>query len=453
MNSAHARGEAALVAVLACLATSLFALMAFVTAAGAASGDLAWHRTYNRPANGADVFLAAAAAPNGGVYVAGKTFIANDDFLVARFDASGHRRWLRTYNGPAAGNDSASSAATDGSGNLVVAGSANGASIAIAKYTSSGQRRWARVYDAPMTDEAVTDVAIDGTGNTYVLAWTYSVASTFDMIVLKYSPAGARRWVRHFAGPVPAGDDHPSGIATDNAGNVYVVGSSPGVGTGLDIVTLKYDPAGHRRWARRWDGPAGGPDQGYAIAVSGAGAVYVAGRAAGISSGQDAAVLKYTRNGALQWSRLRTSSGVFGDSYLDLTLLGNGDVAAVGSYYGGPANDADVLLVRLSPTGQTRWARGYNAPDSLADAGRHLAQGPTGTLYVAAESAGMTTSGDFLTLKYNGAGALRWAKRYSSAGAAEDAGSALVVRSASVYVAGWQSAVSGIDATLLRYRP
>lgn len=65
----------------------------------------------------------------------------------------------------------------------------------------------------------------------------------------------------------------------------------------------------------------------------------------------------------------------------------------------------------------------------------------------------MTTSGDFLTLKYNAAGALRWAKRYSSAGAAEDAGSALIVRSASVYVAGWQSAVSGIDATLLRYRP
>jgi outer membrane protein assembly factor BamB len=47
-----------------------------------------------------------------------------------------------------------------------------------------------------------------------------------------------------------------------------VVGSSIGDGTKMDLVTIAYDAAtGEEIWARRYDGPAHGIDQGAAVAI------------------------------------------------------------------------------------------------------------------------------------------------------------------------------------------
>jgi hypothetical protein len=245
--------------------------------------------------------------------------------------------------------------------------------------------------------------------------------------------------------------DFPGGIALDGAGNIYVTGYSYGGTTNNDVVTLKYDPAGHRRWVKRWDGPAGTDDFGFAIAVSSSGAVYVAGQTAGISSGDDAVILKYASNGAFKWSRTRTSPGTFGDQYGDIALLGNGDVAATGTYWGTDAHLNDVLLARLSPAGATRWVRQYNGPDSLDDYGHHVARGPSGAVFVTGNSYGLATDSDILTLKYSGAGDFRWARRHSGSGVFAD--SAFALLAGGVYVAGSERTAAGDDAVLLKYVP
>jgi hypothetical protein len=125
------------VSALFAVALSLIAFVVFAPAAGAASGDLAWQRVINGSGDGNDFFVSVAPAPNGGVYAAGTTFAATSDVLAVRYDAAGQRLWLRTYNGPANGVDGASAAAADGSGNLVVAGSANAALIVIAAPVAS----------------------------------------------------------------------------------------------------------------------------------------------------------------------------------------------------------------------------------------------------------------------------------------------------------------------------
>ena len=431
-------------AVAALAAVVLF--LAVAPAARAASGDLAWRRLVVGPSNGSAAYLAAAAAPKGGVYAAGYVFNATGDFLADRYTANGRRLWLRSLDFSLHAYDAVRAATTDRRGDLVVAGQVDYPSPsqaeAIVEYGPGGKLKWVRYFRDTGAGQA-TQLATDARGDVYVATSTVSN----DIALIKYSSSGSRRWVRRYAQP---GDDQPRGVAVDAAGNVYVTGFSFSTVSSYDVVTFSYSPAGHRRWLHRWDGPASGDDQGFGLAVTPAGAVYVAGTSTGITTGPDAVVLKYNTRGGLSWARSYSSAGAFGDEFESIALLRNGDVAATG--YTSPGGAQDVLVARLSPTGHTRWRQTYNGPDNLADQGSFVAGDPSGAVYVAGTSVGAATSTDILTLKFDSAGHLSWAQRETSAGAVIDFPQGLVVTGAGVYVAGEESTAPNV-AVLLKYRP
>ena len=274
---------AARLAELACLTVAAVLLLLAVTpAAQASSGSLAWQRSVVGPSNGAASFAALAAAPAGGVFAAGGVFEPNSDFLTARYTATGKRGWLRTLDFSQHIFDSVRGAASDRRGNVIVAGQVNYPSasqvMAVVKYGPGGKREWTRFYDDSIAGQG-NELVTDASGNVYVTTHTASD----DIVLIKYSSAGARRWVHTYAQP---GDDQPIVIAVDAAGNVYLTGFSFNVTSQYDIVTFKYAPNGHRDWVRRWNGPGGGDDLGYGIAVTRAGVVYVAGQSTGTSTEQ-----------------------------------------------------------------------------------------------------------------------------------------------------------------------
>ncbi len=428
------------------VAIVIAALLALVPAAHAASGELAWHHQITGPNNGSAAFTSAAPAPAGGVFAAGWIFNATGDMLAVRYGPSGQRSWLRSRDFSLHAYDSVHAAASDRKGDLIVVGEVDYPSAtqseAIVKYGPGGGLQWVRYFKDTQAGQ-VTQVVTDRAGNVYV---TTSTASE-DIAILKYSASGTRRWLRTYAGP---GDDQPRGIAVDGAGNVYVTGFSFSTASSYDVVTIKYSPSGTRRWLRRYNGPGNGDDEGLAIAVTRAGAVYVAGLRTGATSGADALVLKYGSGGTLAWTRSFTSTGANDDEFEAIALLGNGDLAATG--YTSPSGGLDALTVRLSPSGHTRWQHTYNGPDNLADQGSFVAGGPGGAVYVAGESDGATTATDILTLKYTKPGHRSWARRFTSAGAVNDLAAGLVVTPASVYVAGQESTTPNV-AVLLKYRP
>src|SRR4030065_2527361 len=100
-------------------------------------------------------------------------------------------------------------------------------------------------------------------------------------------------WVARDNG-LASGEDIPVALAVDDTGNVYVTGLSQGLGTGKDIVTLKYSSAGNLVWERRYNGPDNLADQPSALVLDQYGNLFVTGYSTGLTAGADFLTLKYS---------------------------------------------------------------------------------------------------------------------------------------------------------------
>ena len=104
-------------------------------------------------------------------------------------------------------------------------------------------------------------MAIDAVGNVYVTG-SYVSGTGSDYLTVKYDTNGKQLWSARYDGP--SHFDIPRVIKLDQAGNVYVTGSSAGT-KGFDYLTVKYDPNGNELWTARYDGPDHDTDQGQCV--------------------------------------------------------------------------------------------------------------------------------------------------------------------------------------------
>jgi Beta-propeller repeat len=314
------------------------------------------------------VTLGVATDSDGNVCIAGYTDGSfggpnrgGNDVWVAKYSAAGALRWKRQL-GTAKG-DGAFGVATDRDGNVYIAGDTDGSfggpnqgvsDAWVAKYSATGALRWKRQLGTSLVDWA-TGVATDGDGNVYIAGQTGGSLGgpsrgDFDAWVAKYSAAGVLRWKRQFG---TSNSDGASGVATDGDGNVYIAGST-GPYQGEDAWVAKYSTAGALRWRRQLRTAKG--DDAHGVATDGDGNVYVAGRmgcCVGVPPGADAWLAKYSAMGALHWKRqLKTSEG---EAASGVATDGDGNVYMAGATdgsLGGPSegyNDAWLAKYYTQP--------------------------------------------------------------------------------------------------------
>ena len=77
-------------------------------------------------------------------------------------------------------------------------------------------------YEENCSDEP-TVMAVDADVNIYITGIT--TVNVRDFITLKYNKLGELLWVSYYDGP-NNDNDIPNALALDNAGNVYIVGTS-----------------------------------------------------------------------------------------------------------------------------------------------------------------------------------------------------------------------------------
>ena len=236
-----------------------------------------WVRRYQGPAGGDDVGYRVGVSPDGsGVFVSGDSYggASGFDYLTIGYDANGSRRWVRTYDGPAGGDESSGGLSVSGSTVFVTGASprADGTDdyATVAYAAASGARQWARRYDGPGHSydlASAVQVSRDGAA-VFVTGQSIGANGDYDYGTVAYDAAtGSPTWVSRYDGG-PSDEAKAIGVSPDGT-SVVVTGASAGSATQFDFATVAYAASdGSTRWSRRYDGPASGVDQPVAIGVS-----------------------------------------------------------------------------------------------------------------------------------------------------------------------------------------
>jgi len=420
----------------------------------------AWVARYNGPANSSDNATAIAVDGSGNVYVTGSSYGAGfiSDYATIKYDSAGQEQWVARYNGPGNGDDTAYALAVDSSGNVYVTGyspgAGTGSDYATIKYDSSGQEQWVARYNGPANSDYATAIAVDGSGNVYVTGSSKGVGNASDYATIKYNSAGQEQWVARYNGPANVWNDQATAIAIDGLGNVYVTGSSQASGGNYDYATIKYNSAGQEQWVARYVGPSNrGAEHATAIAVDGSGNVYVTGESFGSGTRFDYATVKYDSAGQEQWVARYNGPANLNDSPSGIALDDLGNVYVTGTSFAGTFHD--YATVKYDSSGQEQWVARYTRPfnDSFATA---IALDGSGNIYVTGYSYGAgRTPPDYATIKYDSAGQEQWVARYNGPGNSYDSATAIAVDgSGNVYVTGSSIGSGGdSDYATIKYVP
>ena len=181
--------------------------------------------------------------------------------VVARFSQAGAKRWGAVLSG---GVDFFYYAgmAVDRGGNTVVAARCFAASPRekwlVTKLSPSGKRLWTSTRMSPVVGSGPgsawpAGVAVDSKSNIYVVGTIERAGTGRDVALSKYTPTGVLKWTRYIIG-FEDSDDRGVAVAIDGSDRVYVTGTVGSFFAGTDVMLARYTTAGAQAWKRVWDG-------------------------------------------------------------------------------------------------------------------------------------------------------------------------------------------------------
>ena len=416
-------------------------------------GKIIFDTTYIFPPySSKDAFLM-----NGKIYVTGSSIdYANytiGNIYAACLNLNGATIWNNYEFGSGTGEDVASSLMIDQSGNLYVTGNGSfglNTSFITLKYNVSGSLLWEKAFNRlPGTFDYTLSSTIDFEGNVILTGYTYLSTSNQDIVTVKYDSNGSELWSADFAG-VSNGHDKAYSIESDDAGNIYICGSTT-TSTGIDWITIRYSQTGIQQWTAQHSGTASASDYAYDIELDSENNVYVAGSITQNTTGVDASIVKYNNLGAPLWVRTFSSQGNLLDEFRKIIIDEHNNIYACGETFT-ETGSSDYLLVKFNEEGEMLWHRTYNGPFNNLDKFRDAAIYDD-RVYVTGESLADGSSLDFLTIAYDSSGNELWTARYNHAANRIDRPNSITIdKNGGVYVAGESSlSATNIDMAIIKY--
>jgi hypothetical protein len=366
--------------------------------------------TYDGTGTGDDKAVAVAVDTGKNIYVTGYASVTGEglNYVTLKYDSSLNTKlWEKPYNG-SGGDDKPVAIAVNDSLNVFVTGtsseSGTGRDYTTIKYDAAGAVQWTQHYNGPIsgTDSAFamalrgnTDLFVTGTSRDSIIG---GGAISYDYATVRYNAAtGDTIWTARYHGDR---DDIARALVLRSTNEVYVTGSSRTDTTGWDYLTVRYDYAtGVEDWTSRYNDPANGDDNAYAISLQSTTRVYVTGRALGIGTFNDIVTARYNQsNGNEQW--VSSYNGPANDDDGGVAIGSGNNPYVLGPSMGAGTRQDFALVQYNGSNGNQNSANRYNGSFNYDDVPSALATASGGAVYVTGYSAPADKGTDMLTIKY-----------------------------------------------------
>ena len=363
-------------------------------------GNELWNVRYTGlPDGGRDIAHDIAVDHNGYVYVTGESQDAPfSDYATVKYSPSGSELWVRRYNGEQDHIDIGRAIGVDSIGSVYITGNA-GSDIVTIKYSSAGVVQWTQIYDGPdnLQDSGI-DLTIGNDGNIYVTGTSNYFGTGHDVVTICYTADGIELWVQLYKG---SSVDEPSSIVTDINGNVYVVGKT--INSTWDYLILKYSPTGEEIWIKTYDGTGSGADKANDIAVNADGNIYITGESWGSNNNYDYVTLAYSPTGQLLWEQRYNGAYNQEDRAVALGIDYTGGIVVTGYGWEDQSNNFDYVTIKYNTDGVLLWSMVYDGPvASSFEFPNALAVDVRGNVIVTGYGWGGTSpQRDYTTVKYH----------------------------------------------------
>lgn len=438
----------------------------FATVAYNSLGTQIWQKRYAGATGYYDIANSIAVS-NGNVFVTGTSNLgaalaAQNNIVSISYAASnGNQNGMATF-AAAPNNDDAGLAVTATANGVVVAGYTEDANLrlnAIAiGYTPNMTQQWLRTYDGTGdNNDNVHALAIDWMNNVIVSGYCTEKGADKNMAVVKLNSSGGFVCKNSFNGSSLGSKDDGQGVFIDNAGNAIAAGFVIDKGTSSNIFWTELNGQCDTTWTRLYDGPAHNSDKMYDMCNDAFGNFYITGRIdtdPSMTVSDDCITMKFGPTGNLIWTRTFNNASTNEDRGTSIRAAASGNVYVSGKTFNG--TDYDIFIIKFDGNGTQQWVQTYSGGFG-DDIPRDMALDPSENIYITGSAEEQTDSvNDYITLKYNSAGGLAWAKRFDGAGGGDDNAVALAVDwQYSVVVTGQSdsdtSSSQNMDFTTIKY--
>ncbi len=370
-----------------------------------AAGSLQWIQQFagNAP-NGVDA-IAGMYVTGTDVYITGavsnNSLTPETDCITMKLSGStGSVLWSTSYTRAAGAHDAGKDITLDVSGNVYVSGASyNGSGntdYLVLKYNSSGTQQWASTWDYTGADDGGYKIALSGTNVNVTGAVTTTTPGTYKMSTIKLAQASGSITATNTSTAVTTSSvEAVTDMALDGSGNVIIVGSQYSGGQ-HDFYVQKLNASTlSSMFIYTWDGGSSLDDYAKAVTTDASGNVFVAGFSSTSSLGRELTLIKLNSSGTHQWTQTSGFSG--DDEAADLVTDANGDVYVAGFKTN---STKDYYTAKYSTGGTKVWEIEADGNSGLDDNATNMALDSLDHVIITGQS--KTGSGDyeFLTVKY-----------------------------------------------------
>lgn len=281
--------------------------------------------------------------------------IGSYDSCLRKYDTNGVLQWTRQFG--TTGFDTSSDVIIDSSSNLYTL-SYEASKAVIRKWSSSGGLLL--TITTPAFNGDPKALALDTTGNIYMVAAVNNTSFISDVKLYKYTSAGAT--VAGFPKNVyaTANSDYPYDMKIDSTNSLYVTLVNDNLAGVTTAYLRKLDSNGTALWTRNLQPTSvNGFTAPNALAIDASDNIYVGGNTTGAYSGftnagfYDLFALKYNTSGTRLWTQ---QFGASDDDLNNGIAVSSAGVYLVGGSYSNPNllgdpgyGNADAFLAQLDP--------------------------------------------------------------------------------------------------------